>query len=150
MDDETFNITLSNDGASLTLVSYGYGTPPVTDSNALAPHGIFNTYFEVYEFTFDDISGPISNTQPGETGTGDGHVETFDVVINSVIDGTGVHFDLFTLEGNGLLADAENTEMKAFAAFSHDAEYSQAIPEPTAALVFGVGLLVVGSRVRRE
>jgi len=150
MDDETFNITLSNDSASLRMVSYGYGTPPLSDSNALAPHGIFDTYFEVYEFTFDGTAGMISNTQPGETGMGEGYEETFDVVINSVIDGGGVHFDLFTMEGDGLLVLGGEKEMNAFAAFSHDAEYTSAIPEPAAALVFGVGLLVVGSRVRRE
>lgn len=139
----TFNITLDNDGVTLTLVESGYGVPPVTDPNSLAPHGIFGTYYEIYEFDFDEAVMTIADSQPGETGMGEGFEERFDITINSLVNG-GVHFDLFTMEGNGLLGD--NYNIKTFAPFSHDAE---AIPEPTAALVFGMGLLVVGSRIRR-
>lgn len=142
---DSFNITIDNDGASLDLVTSGFGAPPISDTNSLAPHGIWDTYFEIYEFNFEVADGTttISDSQPGETGMGEGFEERFDIVVNSFI-GSGVHFDLFTMEGDGTLFG--NTYVKKFAPWSHDAEM---IPEPTAALVFGMGLLVVGSRIRR-
>ncbi len=135
---DSFDITLlNNDGGSLTLVEADYGTAPFSDPNSLAPHGIFDTYYEVYAFNFDGAETDIFDTQPGETGMGRGYVETFDITINSVT--AGVHFDLFTMEGDGAPEGyaALIGNLNAFAPFSHDA--AAAIPEPTAALVFFCG-----------
>lgn len=141
----TFNITINNGHGDMTPVPTMFGTPPETDPHKLSPHGIFPTYYEIYEFHFDGDPTTIFDTQPGgETGMGEGFEEKFNVTVN-FLTGGGVHFDLFTMEGNGLLS--ENDLTFGWAPYSHDAEMM--IPEPTAALVFGMGLLVVGIRIRR-
>jgi hypothetical protein len=127
------------------MVASGFGTPPISDPNSLAPHGIFATYFEIYAFNFDGAKTTISDTQPGMTGTGFGFSETFNITINSLADGVQIHMDLFTMEGDGILAS--NTNVKAFAPFSHDAE---TIPEPNAVLLFAVGALVVSRALTRR
>lgn len=138
---DVFDISVANDGAGLTMVSSGYGRPPLEDPNSLAPHGIYDTYFEIYEFRFDGAIQAISDTQPGETGTGEGYAESFDIMINDVADTLGgIHFDLFTLSGvrydpNVFSADY----VYAFAPFSHDAEVE--VPEPGTILLLGLGLL---------
>jgi hypothetical protein len=140
-----FDITVENDGGVLSLNTSGNGAPPLSDPNDLSPHGIFDTYFEIYEFQFDGSVVTISDTQPGETGTGDGYQEFFDITINSLAESVEqVHFDLFTIEGGGQLTSTSMVE--AFAPFSHDA---QAIPEPGAIGVFSLGLLVAGGMIRR-
>ena len=137
-----FDITVENDGAALSLFTSGNGAPPLTDSNDLASHGIFDTYFEIYEFNFDGALVGISDTQPGGTGTGMGYAELFDITINSLADSvTGLHFDLYTVQ----TANPELVE--AFAPFSHDAD---AVPEPSSALLFGVGGLIAGRALRRR
>ncbi|MDH5377266.1 MAG: choice-of-anchor N protein, partial [Gammaproteobacteria bacterium] len=50
--DPAFGISLTG-GPSVSLVGSGYGTPPVEDLNSLSPHGVYPTYFEIYEFVFD-------------------------------------------------------------------------------------------------
>lgn len=143
-----FDITIENDGGVLAMLDWGVGTPPVADKNSLAPHGIFATYFEIYAFNYDGVLGPVYDTQPGETGTGMGYIEAFDITINSLAaEVTGVHFDLFTLEGDGIY-DVGNGGgiLKSFAPFSHDATF---VPEPTGVVLFSVGLLVVGRAIRR-
>ena len=144
---DAFDVTVMNDGGALTLVSSGYGTPPIEDPNSLAPHGIFDTWFEIYEFNFDGAATTISDQQPGETGTGEGFVEAIAVTINSLAEGvTGVHMDLFTVSGDGDLANAGtgNGVVNAFAPFSHDAEYE--VPEPMSLAIWSL-LGIVGAVV---
>ena len=148
-----FNITLENDTNVLTMIASGTGTPPLGDTNSLAPHGVFATYFEIYEFTFD-FSDPLDlvdiyDTQPGGTGTGKGYIEAFKVTVNSLAaEVAGVHFDLFTLTGDGIYdPDIGGGIVNRFAPFSHDATF---VPEPTGAVLFSIGLLVVGSAIRRS
>ena len=116
-----------------TLVDSGYGTPPVEDPNSLAPHGIFSTYFEIYEFQFDGPIVTISDTQPGTTGTGAGYNESIDITWSSSnTDVEGIHMDLFTVAGDGRYVPCDITVdgcsdrklVYAFAPFSHDAESS--------------------------
>ena len=136
---DVFNVTVSNS----SFYSSGFGTPPISDSNALAPHGIYDTYFEIYEFVFDGPVGTIGDTQPGETDTGDGYTETFDIDIDLLADGvTGVHFDLFTM------TDPEG-QLIAFAPFSHDAETAP-VPEPATMLLLGVGLMGIAGLGRKK
>ena len=142
---DALDITVQNDGGSLALYTSGYGAPPVSDPNSLADHGIFDSYFEIYEFNFDGALTTISNTQPPGGGSGAGFTELFNIAINSL--GTGVnaiHFDLFTVAGSGRLNGT--SLVSAFAPFSHDA---QAIPEPGAVAVFAIGNLVAGALIRR-
>lgn len=147
---DLFDISLANDATNITLSDSGYGTPPIGDSNSLAPHGVFDTYFEIYAFDFDGSLTTIYDTQPGETGSGMGYVEYLDITINSLADGlTGLHFDLFTLgsadqvslESADQVSLEGTDQVYAFAPFSHDGAY---VPEPSAAVVFSVGLLLVG------
>ena len=130
---DVFEITVQNDGSALTLASNGYGAPPLTDSNALAPHGVYKTYFEIYQFSFDGSKGTIHDTRPGESGSGSGYTKIFDITINSLADGVdGIHFDLFTMSSDG--------QVIAFAPFSHDAETAP-VPEPATMILLGTGLI---------
>lgn len=140
-----FDITVENDGGALALTSFGNGAPPLSDPNSLPGHGIFDTYFELYEFEFDGPLGLISDTQPGETGTGQGFTELFDIAILSLADGVEqLHFDLFTVEGGAPLGPG--SQVAAFAPFSHDAETG--VPEPGAGLLLAVGLAGLAWRGR--
>ena len=139
---ELFDITVENDAGTLSLFASGNGAPPLSDPNDLAPHGIFDTYFEIYEFNFDGALVGISDTQPGGTGTGMGYLELFDITINSLADSvSSLHFDLYTVQ------TADPGLVEAFAPFSHDAD---AVPEPSSALLFGVGGLVASVALRRR
>ena len=150
---DAFDVSIVNDGGA-TLVAMGHGTPPIQDPNSIAGHGIYDTYFEIYEFQFDGSIGTIGNTQPGDSGTGDGYSESFDITVNSMVDSlTGLHFDLFTVSGARYDPNDEGSDrdlMEAFAPPSHDAEYeccSRQVPAPGAAFLFGLGLLaLVGMR----
>lgn len=141
---DVFDVTLTGDGGSLTLVESGWGAPPLADTNSLAPHGIFDTYYEIYEFVFDGSQVTIGNTQPGDTGSGVGYVESFEISF-ALLDPsiTGIHFDLFTVEGDG--TDLSRDVM-AFAPFSHDAT----VPEPGTLSLLGGGLLAAGLMSRRR
>jgi len=145
---DLFDITVENDAAALSIFDSGFGDPPVQDDNSLAPHAIFDTYFEIYQFQFDGALTTIFNTQPGGSGSGDGYAEEFDITINGLIDPVyGIHMDLFTTEDNGIYdpsdpPDSNKMLVTAFAPFSHDAEYS--IPEPATGLLLLTGFFVCG------
>jgi hypothetical protein len=121
----------------------------VADPNSLAPHSVFDTYFEVYAFNFDGVLTDIYDTQTGG-GSGKGYIEAFQVTVNSLApEVTGVHFDLFTLEGDGIydINPGGGGIVERFAPFSHDATI---VPEANGLLLFSVGLLVVGRAIRRS
>lgn len=140
---DVFDVTVSGSTSTITLVDNGLGSPPPNDPNSLAGHSIFDTYYEVYQFAFDvNTLGLIGDTQPGGTGTGQGYMESITIQINSLFeDLEGIHFDLFTVNGNGHWNSDDPNDRKlvyAFAPFSHDAEF---VPEPATAALLLLALL---------
>jgi len=133
---DVFDITVKNNGVSLSMFESGHGAPPISDSNLLdndhhdlSSHGIFDTYFEVYAFTFDESFSHIPNTEDGSPSHSDGWRELFNISVNSVDPAvTGLHFDLYTLK-------SDNNVYK-FAPYSHDAGMD--IPEPTPLVLSGL------------
>ncbi len=98
----------------LTLVDSAYGSPPLvenaTGGDDIEPHGIYDTWFEVYEFQFDGPIVDICNTSvlPGDCSlgtTGKGYKELFTIDLLGIDPAvTGLHFDLFTVAS--VLVDA--------------------------------------------
>ena len=148
---DAFEVTVSDDTGTLSLFAYGFGNPPVNDPNSLAGHSVFSTYYEVYAFDFNSGLVTIGNTQLGDSGSGMGFMENITVQINSMIEGVeGVHFDLFTVNGDGDWDPNDPNDKKlvyAFAPFSHDAEY---VPEPATAALLLLGLLGFRFTRRRQ
>ena len=144
--DDTFTIDPMIGGVSLSLVESGYGTPPFEDSNSLAPHGIFDTYVEVYALEFT-TAATVYNTEPGFEGdSAPGYIETIDLYLTALTD--ELHIDLFrcstgSVEGN----DCQITNGNDFAPFSHDATV---VPVPAAVWLFGSGLLGMVGIARRK
>ena len=144
---DTFTIDPMISGASLALVDSGYGTPPFEDQNSLPPHGIFDSYVEVYALTFA-TAGTVYNTQPGNEGdSAPGFIETIDLYLTSLTG--GLHIDLFRCsEGSVEGGDCQITNGNDFAPFSHDGTY---VPVPAAVWLFGSGLIgLVGVARKRK
>lgn len=150
-----FSLSVIGDSGPLTLVQEGFGSPPDPDASHstddLPSHGIYDTYFYIYEFAFNGSVAEIGNTQPGDSGTGQGYREDFSVAVSGLEPGlTGVHVDLFTVVGDGKLKtlDSEggfiaagdlSNQIFANAPFSHDAQFL--VPEPGLLSLLAIGAL---------
>ena len=139
-----------------------YGTPPIelgdvatTDAGDLAPHGTYPTYFREFSFTFNPLntSGVYNSAQtPGG--------------ITSNLGGTGLLYAAFTVDRSLLASPYQlhfdlynesfklrtgDTDVNWFAAFSHDAgTTTRGVPEPSAALLLGIGLVGFGVWQRKR
>jgi hypothetical protein len=152
---DVFDLVVSDDNGSLTLYDSGFGTPPFEDPNSLAPHGIYDTWSEIYEITFDGPTITVPDTQPGTSGTATGYLEQIYVgIISKDAALTGIHIDMFTAYWD---AEMNKDIVTSFAPFSHDAEFSTVplppteVPIPAAVWLFGSGLLgLVGISGRKK
>lgn len=144
---DLFDISVTGVAGAVSFWNSGYGSAPASDPNGMAPHSIFDTYYEIYEFVFDGPVVQVEDQQPPlGGGTGDGYEEGFNVAINSLAAGvTGIHIDLFTLSSDN------PGEIAKFAPFSHDAEWEQTeVSAPATLGLFGLALAGLGIAARRR
>lgn len=136
------------------MVESGVGSPPALDPNSLASHDIYDTYYEVYELVFDGLLTTIGNVEPDGLGGGsaDGYYENISVLFDILNDDvTGIHVDMFTIDGTWSDAKEDKKLVTAFAPFSHDAQTEiNAVPVPAAAWLFGSGLIGLVAVARRK
>lgn len=136
------------DGELINVVSdMDYGSPPINavlTPEQIAAHGIYNTYFEVFDFELDlskkailyDSMVTPDGLVPDSEGTL--YYMDFNVDVSDLAPGYEVHFDLFTQNLDG--------SIKQFAPFSHDA----VTPTPGALLLGSIGIGMVIARCRKR
>lgn len=136
-----------------------YGVPPIEangtaahDGGDLGQHEIFETFF--VEIPFQFVAGQTSGEYNTQDDAGQGPIAgsemlyvAFDVDRAGLPAGYELHFDLYSVQPGQRAGDTDKYD---FAPFSHDAGTSPPVPEPTAALVFAAGLLVVRAAGRRS
>ena len=148
------------DGTTVNVTSdMVYGRPPLEanlsqDPGDLAGHGIYDTYFKEFGFTFNaanKASFTTNNTQdnPGLTALNLACVSdclyysVFTVDVSALAAGYSIHFDLYNEDvRNG------DTDVNKFAPFSHDAQSSSSssgkVPEPSSSKLALLGLALLG------
>lgn len=131
-----------------------FGVPPyeldgtaARDPGDLASHGLDETWFVQNDFVFsvDRRSGIYDTALHAGSGPrpGTGMLYTaFEFDTSGLAPGISLHFDLYsTRTKNG------DVDILRFAPFSHDAgtiaRSVRPVPEPTAAVVFGIGFLAI-------
>lgn len=129
-----------------------FGVPPFEPGGGAAPdagdlgsHGLGETWFAQHDFVFAPARQSAIYDTAFQTGSGPrsgaGMLYTaFEIDTSGLAPGVSLHFDLYsTRTKNG------DVDILRFAPFSHDATAigSSPIPEPTAALVFGVGFVAI-------
>lgn len=144
------------DGATYTAADFVFGAPPLEtmlqwDPNDLQKHGIYETLFKTVAVTWDPTQTrsrvDVQTTQGTDPTANPGNELMYvgwDFDVSGLLAGYQLHFDLFgaSCTTTGVL-NVTNCAVKQFAPFSHDAGTD--VPEPTTLLLFGFGLLLVGS-----
>ncbi|MBN1760102.1 MAG: choice-of-anchor N protein [Chitinispirillaceae bacterium] len=124
-----------------------YGTPAsLEDLNGVANHdNIFPTYYKELSFSFNTANTTASYdaelTPGGFSGLdaeGETYFQAWTVDLSNLDAGNTIHFDLY---GN---VEKSNKIKAVFAPFSHDAEGSSSVPEPTTLSLIGIALLGIG------
>ena len=138
-----------------------YGTPPIelfgeatTDPGDLAPHGQYPTFFREFAFTFNPLnttgSYNTAETPGGITANlgGTGFVyAAFQVDMTGMNPNYALHFDLYNERvGHCVPGCPTDRDVNYWAPFSHDAgtTNTRGVPEPSAALLLGIGLVGFG------
>ena len=144
-----------------------YGAPPLEtaiewESGDLAKHGIYETFFKEFSFTFNTanlieaynsmdrtIAGDSIDLTPytppvGASGENLGmYYAAFDIDTSGLDSDYTIHFDLYNTKVQKKLT---GLSINDFAPFSHDAEsgHNYPMPEPSSMLLLGSGLLGLG------
>lgn len=130
-----------------------YGVPPVEllgtayqDPNDLSQHGIYETFFYEYGFSFNSPAATVGayNVATGETAPGVMNYRSFSLDTTNLTEGYEIHFDLY----NSRVCSGD-VDVTSFAPFSKDAQSSR-VPEPNTMLLLGTGLLGIGLLRKRK
>ncbi len=140
-----FNGTPVNVTSGMTL-----GNP------GLPPHGVYNTYYKEFSFTFNpshkitpyDVSLGAGQPATHLNSSGTGFYNEFSVNLSGLSENVEVWFDLYHRNTSG--------SVDAKAPFSHDvftvsgSGPGTQIPEPTGFVLTGIGLLTLFAVIRRR
>jgi hypothetical protein len=118
----------------------------------MPPHGVWDTSYAAYAFNF--AAGDMATIFDVQDSTfnPDGSPNVLDGLVSGYRKDFQVDVDFLTVSGVSFHIDLVNTDGDQppgdlFAPFSKDATL---VPEPRAALVFGVGCVVVGFALRKR
>lgn len=148
------------DGTTVNVTAdMRYGVPPLEDylskdPGDLSRHGIFDTYFTQFKFQFSGSNVTQAYNSQDDAGqgptaysTGDKmYYQSFQVDTSLLAAGYSIHFDLYNTKlGRG----TGDIDVNKFAPFSHDANSTTSVPEPTTMLLLGFGLVALAGVRRR-
>jgi hypothetical protein len=146
-----------------------YGVPPLEsflalqgmDPGDLAKHGVFPTYFAQFEVHFTAVNTTLAYNTANNPGglspnpSGTAYYVSFTGDSSLLAAGYNLHFDLYSTEllncGKKGFPLCKDVDINKFAPFSHDAETTERVPEPSSALFAALGLVAAGvARFRRS